>query len=164
MRIAATNKRLEEILHARVERAVEISVALVVEARELLVIVFRFSELRPFPGVTRRPPPFPSPFSVCTMGWKSSRRSWREWMSKVILISVSAAALLSGCTSLSSGGASAELEALFAEEWTARLEASPLFATRVGDHRANDKLPAVGEKKVRPSLCHRALTCRRASA
>lgn len=39
--------------------------------------------------------------------------------------------------------ASRELADLFEDEWERRLEEDPLFATRVGDHRYNDKLPEV---------------------
>ncbi len=36
------------------------------------------------------------------------------------------------------------LEALFDQYWSSRCETDPLFATQVGDHRFNDRLPAVG--------------------
>ncbi|HEY7863394.1 MAG TPA: DUF885 domain-containing protein [Thermoanaerobaculia bacterium] len=39
--------------------------------------------------------------------------------------------------------AGARLHALFDEEWEHRLRENPLFATSVGDHRFNDRLPAV---------------------
>jgi uncharacterized protein (DUF885 family) len=38
--------------------------------------------------------------------------------------------------------ANAPLHALFAEEWEHRLRESPLFATSLGDHRYNDRLPS----------------------
>ncbi len=41
--------------------------------------------------------------------------------------------------------ASVELEQLFADEWEFRMQENPLFATRCGDHRFNDRLPAVSE-------------------
>ena len=34
------------------------------------------------------------------------------------------------------------LHDLFADEWAFRLQEDPLFATAVGDHRYNDKLPS----------------------
>jgi len=43
------------------------------------------------------------------------------------------------------GTASSELEQLFADEWEFRLRENPLFATRFGDHRFDDQLPAVSE-------------------
>jgi len=41
------------------------------------------------------------------------------------------------------GGATAELHALFAEEWQYDLREDPLFATSVGDNRYNDRLPSL---------------------
>ena len=41
--------------------------------------------------------------------------------------------------------ASAQLEQLFADEWEFRLKENPTFATYFGDHRFDDKLPAVSE-------------------
>lgn len=38
-----------------------------------------------------------------------------------------------------------QFEAIVDEEWQARLAADPLFATYVGDHRYDDRLPDVGE-------------------
>jgi uncharacterized protein (DUF885 family) len=38
-----------------------------------------------------------------------------------------------------------QLEQLFADEWEFRMRENPLFATRCGDHRFNDRLPAVSE-------------------
>ena len=40
---------------------------------------------------------------------------------------------------------SAQLQELFDDEWEFRLRESPLFATHFGDHRFDDKLPAVSE-------------------
>ncbi|HEY1435446.1 MAG TPA: DUF885 domain-containing protein, partial [Thermoanaerobaculia bacterium] len=39
--------------------------------------------------------------------------------------------------------ASAQLQALFDEQWTFRLAENPLFATSAGDHRYDDRLPAM---------------------
>jgi uncharacterized protein (DUF885 family) len=39
--------------------------------------------------------------------------------------------------------ASRDLQALFDEAWAFQLEENPLFATRVGEHRYNDRLPSV---------------------
>jgi len=38
-----------------------------------------------------------------------------------------------------------QLQELFADEWEFRMQEDPLFATRCGDHRFNDRLPAVSE-------------------
>ena len=43
------------------------------------------------------------------------------------------------------GGPAAELDAVLADAWEFELETDPLFATSVGDHRYDDRLPAVGE-------------------
>ncbi len=40
---------------------------------------------------------------------------------------------------------SAQLKQLFAEEWEFRLRENPTFATQTGDHRYNDRLPAMKE-------------------
>jgi len=37
------------------------------------------------------------------------------------------------------------LKALFAEEWEIRIQEDPILATRIGDHRYNDRLPALSE-------------------
>jgi uncharacterized protein (DUF885 family) len=41
----------------------------------------------------------------------------------------------------------ARLEALFAEAWEAQLQAEPLYATEVGVHRYNDRLPVATEEE-----------------
>ena len=40
----------------------------------------------------------------------------------------------------------AKLHALFDEEWQLRLKENPLFATNVGVHTYDDKLPSVTQK------------------
>jgi uncharacterized protein (DUF885 family) len=42
-----------------------------------------------------------------------------------------------------------QLERLLADEWESRVRDDPLFATRCGDHRFGDKLPAVSEEDSR---------------
>jgi uncharacterized protein (DUF885 family) len=42
--------------------------------------------------------------------------------------------------------ASSRLQQLFADEWEFRMQENPLFATRCGDHRFNNKLPSVSEQ------------------
>ena len=51
------------------------------------------------------------------------------------------------CTQDTEGGAKAEkrLYQIFDKEWNFRLEENPVFATRVGVHTANDRLPLVSE-------------------
>ncbi|MGA9349377.1 MAG: DUF885 domain-containing protein [Anaerolineae bacterium] len=41
--------------------------------------------------------------------------------------------------------ASSQLQQLLADEWEVRMQDDPLFATRCGDHRFDDRLPAVSE-------------------
>jgi uncharacterized protein (DUF885 family) len=42
--------------------------------------------------------------------------------------------------------ASSQLQQLLADEWEVRMQEDPLFATRCGDHRFDDRLPAVSEE------------------
>ena len=42
--------------------------------------------------------------------------------------------------------ASSQLQQLLADEWEVRMQENPLFATRCGDHRFDDRLPAVSEE------------------
>jgi uncharacterized protein (DUF885 family) len=68
-------------------------------------------------------------------------------MRVVLTVLVAALSLLpQGCTERTterSGGATSALEQLFSDEWQARMENSPLFATAAGDHRYNDRLDDV---------------------
>jgi uncharacterized protein (DUF885 family) len=58
------------------------------------------------------------------------------------LAAVAAGLLLAG-SAAGQSGASRQLRQLFEQEWEYRLKEDPLFATRVGDHRYDDKLPSV---------------------
>lgn len=49
-----------------------------------------------------------------------------------------------------------QLHQLFAEEWETRLRENPLFASYIGDHRYDDRLPEVGEA----AMAARAATLR----
>jgi uncharacterized protein (DUF885 family) len=48
--------------------------------------------------------------------------------------------------------ASSGLQQLFADEWEFRMQENPLFATRCGDHRFNERLPAVSEEDYQRRL------------
>jgi uncharacterized protein (DUF885 family) len=48
--------------------------------------------------------------------------------------------------------ASSGLQQLFADEWESRMQEDPLFATRCGDHRFNERLPAVSEEDYQRRL------------
>jgi uncharacterized protein (DUF885 family) len=48
--------------------------------------------------------------------------------------------------------ASSQLQQLLADEWGARMQDDPLFATRCGDHRFDDKLSAVSEEDFQRRL------------
>jgi uncharacterized protein (DUF885 family) len=56
------------------------------------------------------------------------------------MLSLALFLLLLGCKSQSP---SSQLHALFDEEWAFRLQENPLFATSVGHHQYNDRLPSV---------------------
>lgn len=58
------------------------------------------------------------------------------------LVTMAALATLLSCTQ-QPNKASQQLHKLFADEWEFRLQENPLFATNVGDHRYDGKLPAV---------------------
>ena len=45
-----------------------------------------------------------------------------------------------------------QLQQLLANEWEVRMQESPLFATRCGDHRFDDRLPAVSEEDFQRRL------------
>lgn len=60
---------------------------------------------------------------------------------KILSSLFASACVLCGCQS-SVIKESNELRQLFADAWEYRLADNPLFATRVGDHRGNDKLPS----------------------
>ena len=48
--------------------------------------------------------------------------------------------------------ASSGLQQLFADEWEFRMQENPLLATRCGDHRFNERLPAVSEEDYQRRL------------
>ena len=50
---------------------------------------------------------------------------------------------LFGCESTVTSDSATRLRSLIEREWQFRLEESPLFATAVGDHRWNDRLPSL---------------------
>jgi len=56
-------------------------------------------------------------------------------------------ALLLGAAPARGEDSAAKLRALFDEEWAFRLREDPLLATSVGEHRYDDRLPAVGTKE-----------------
>ncbi len=62
-----------------------------------------------------------------------------------LLILAFSAAAASAQTEAAELNTNAVFEQLLADEWEARLESSPLFATYAGDHRANDRLDDVSE-------------------
>ena len=67
-------------------------------------------------------------------------------------------ALLIGLSACGSSGESERLHALFDREWEFRLTENPLFATSVGRHEFNDRLPSVvPEDHQRRTLFHREL-------
>lgn len=45
-----------------------------------------------------------------------------------------------------------QLQQLLADEWEVRMQGNPLFATRCGDHRFDDRLPAVSEEDFQRRL------------
>ncbi|MCW5964931.1 MAG: DUF885 domain-containing protein [Bryobacterales bacterium] len=68
---------------------------------------------------------------------------------RIVVFSVLLLTLL-GCGSREEGDGK-RLHALFAREWEHRLQEGPLFATSVGDHRFNDKLPDYSLEAARRS-------------
>ena len=67
-------------------------------------------------------------------------------------------ALLIGLSACGSSGESERLHALFDREWEFRLTENPLFATSVGRHEFNDRLPSVAPADhQRRTLFHREL-------
>ena len=66
---------------------------------------------------------------------------------------------LAAAPSAGAADARAELMSLLAEAWEFRLEENPLLATRVGDHRADDRLPSVapGDFERRSAFGRRTL-------
>ncbi|MEZ6016318.1 MAG: DUF885 domain-containing protein [Planctomycetota bacterium] len=81
--------------------------------------------MRQFARPRRQPPP----------GARVRPRRWRAWPLLAI------AAGLAGCAPESAGAATAQLAALVAQDWAARLAADPLFATSVGEHAQDGSLP-----------------------
>jgi uncharacterized protein (DUF885 family) len=65
-----------------------------------------------------------------------------RWTIRTFLV-VLVTSLAAASGALAQTQASRMLNELFEDEWEYRLEQNPLFATSVGDHRYNDKLPAV---------------------
>jgi uncharacterized protein (DUF885 family) len=59
------------------------------------------------------------------------------------LAGLASALLLSGLSAVAHAGAGAELKAILDEAWEFRLREEPLFATRAGDKRYNDRLASV---------------------
>ena len=75
-------------------------------------------------------------------------RQVREHMSRRLAMLLGATAVASLLAFHLAGGseggsASQRLDRLFADEWELRLRENPLLATRVGDHRFDDRLPSV---------------------
>ncbi len=89
-----------------------------------------------------------------TAGW--ALWTFRRELSTVRMASAGLTAMLLILFFLSGCGKPGEdqgnrLSSLFAREWEHRLQESPLFATSVGDHRFNDKLPSYSLKSEQRS-------------
>ncbi|HXF94949.1 MAG TPA: DUF885 domain-containing protein [Gemmatimonadales bacterium] len=77
------------------------------------------------------------------------------------LMALVATALPAPASGQAGGGAPARLHALFDEAWQFELREDPLFATDVGDHRYDDRLPSVSrEDEARRAQARRAFLAR----
>ena len=66
-----------------------------------------------------------------------------SFASPVLVALICAMPLVAAALPSPSSQARKKLSALFEEEWEFRLREDPLFATSVGDHRYDDRLPSV---------------------
>ena len=69
-----------------------------------------------------------------------------KFVCQVVLFAASLCCSIAG-NSLSAASPTETWRQLMADSWEFRMQESPLFATRVGDHRFNDRLPKVGVKE-----------------
>lgn len=72
------------------------------------------------------------------------------------LVIIAICFLASGCAQ-NSNSASLQLQQLFADDWEFAMREYPLFATHTGDHRFNDRLPAVSEADQKRRLAQKRI-------
>src|SRR5262252_3511881 len=89
-------------------------------------------------GIWRRL--YPSPNARVQDG---VREAFSELLVATLLCAAPALAVALSPPATPAQAARTKLAALFDEEWEWRLRANPLFATAVGDHRFDDRLPSV---------------------